>query len=264
MEAPKERRGIFGDLGVALGFLTVFPVPDRVWDGPREYGRAFSWFPVVGLVVGLALGLAAVSLSFALPAGVSAALVVAFWVFLTGGLHFDGLMDSCDGLLCARSAEERIEVMRDSRVGAFGVLGGVCLVLVKFSALAALFESSAMSVAASLVAAAVAGRWMMALAVVAFPYNRHGGALGESFVAGAGARQLFAATLSAALVLSGVAVLQGSAGLAVVAVAASVAATGAVAWLAVSRIRGLTGDVYGAICEVSEAAALVAVAGWVL
>lgn len=262
---PKQRRGPIGDLGVAFGFLTVFPVPARgVEDGPAGYGRAFSWFPVVGLALGAVMAAAGFVFSLVLPAGVSAALVVALWVFLTGGLHLDGLMDSCDGLFCSKPPDERLTIMRDSRVGAFGVLGAVVVILVKYSALAALFELPAVSpMFAALVAAPVLGRWAMALAVVAFPYHRHGDTLGGTFVAGAGRRQLALASASGLAILGGL--VAGGGSLApFAALAAGTIATVAVAWFALSRLPGLTGDVYGATCEVVEAAALVAIVGWML
>ncbi|MDQ3506779.1 MAG: adenosylcobinamide-GDP ribazoletransferase [Actinomycetota bacterium] len=263
---PKQRRGPIGDLGIAFGFLTVLPVPTRGGDGPAGYGRAFSWFPVVGLALGAVMAAAGLLLSLFFPAGVSAALVVALWVFLTGGLHLDGLMDSCDGLLCSKPPDERLAVMRDSRVGAFGVLGAVVVLLVKYSAIAALFELSAVPLISALVAAPVLGRWAMALTVVAFPYHRHGDTLGGTFTAGVGRRQLVFASVSGLAVIGGLAAFQGSLA-PFAALAAGAIAAVAVAWFALSRLPGLTGDVYGATCEAVEAAALVAlvgVVGWVL
>ncbi|MGI8540990.1 MAG: adenosylcobinamide-GDP ribazoletransferase [Rubrobacteraceae bacterium] len=265
-EHPKSRQGLAKDLEVAFGFLTVFPVPARVWDGPAGYGRAFSWFPVVGLALGAVMAAAGFVFSLVLPAGVSAALIVALWVFLTGGLHLDGLMDSCDGLFCSKPPDERLAVMRDSRVGAFGALGAVVVLLVKYSAIAALFELSAVSLISALVVAPVLGRWAMALAVVAFPYHRHGDTLGGTFIAGAGRRQLVLASASGLAVLGGLAAFQGSLA-PFAALAAGAIAAVAIAWFAFSRLPGLTGDVYGATCEAVEAAALVAlvgVVGWVL
>lgn len=261
-EQPKERRGPVGDLGAAFGFLTVFPVPTRVWDESARYGRVFSWFPIVGLALGAVMAGAGVSLALFLPTGVAAALVVALWVLLTGGLHLDGLMDSCDGLFCAKSPEERLAVMRDSRVGAFGSLGAILVLLVKYSSLSALLELGAVPLAAALAAAPVAGRWAMALAVVAFPYYRHGDSLGEMFTSGAGARQLALASACGLAAIAGLAFWQGSLAPFAAIVGGGVAAV-SVARFALSRMPGLTGDVYGAIGEVSEAAALVAFVGWI-
>jgi adenosylcobinamide-GDP ribazoletransferase len=256
-----SKRRLLEDAGAAFGFLTVFPVPCR--EPAAGYGRAFSWFPAVGLALGLCLAAAGLALGLFLPSGVAAALVVALGVLLTGGLHLDGLMDSCDGLFCARPPEERLAVMADSRVGAFGVLGAVAVLLTKYAALAALFELPAAFLAAALVLTPLLGRWAMVLAVVAFPYHRRGPTLGRTFTAGAGGRQLAAASVWGLAACGGLAALLGSlAPLAALAAAGGV--TGLVVGFALSRLPGLTGDVYGATGEVVEAAALVALAGWLL
>ncbi len=148
-------------------------------------------------------------------------------MLLTGGLHLDGLMDTCDGVFCVRSPEERLVIMRDSHVGAFGVLGAVCLLLVKFAALGALLAGDRQLLLGGLLVAPMLSRWAMVLAAVCFPYGRSGETLGSSFHRTVGPVQL-AATLAYL-----------------------------VARFALSRLPGLTGDVYGAINEVIETLVLV-------
>ena len=77
------------------------------------------------------------ALRLVFPGSVAAALVLVAWVALTGALHLDGFLDACDGLLGGGTPEERLRIMRDERVGAFALAGGILLLLVKYSALAA-------------------------------------------------------------------------------------------------------------------------------
>lgn len=248
------------DLARAFGFLTVLPTPEGVWKRPGPFGRSFSWFPLVGLVLGGLSAVAALGLGAVLPAGVVAALVVALGVALTGGIHLDGLMDSCDGLLCAKTPEERLAVMRDSRVGAFGVLGATCVLLSKYAALSALLAAGAGALAALLLAPAL-GRWAMVFAAVSFPYGRAGGSLGSAFVRGAGPRQLVLASATVLVAAAGLCLWSGTAA-PVAALAAALVVAWALCRFALSRLPGLTGDVYGGVGEVVEVAVLVVFAGW--
>lgn len=254
---------IVSDLAVALGFLTIIPVPVRLFPEGTSFGRSFSWFPLVGLIIGGILSGAALLSGGLLPDQVLAALLVALWAAVTGGLHLDGLMDSSDGMFCAKSPEERLVVMRDSRVGAFGVLGALVVLLLKFASLGALAGGGDVFVLIpALVAAPVLARWAMTFAVVAFPYHRHGDTLGDAFTREAGARQMLPATATALFVLGGLVFYVGllpvvSAGI------GAVVATCLVAGFALAKLGGLTGDVYGAIGEVVEVVVLVVFSAFV-
>lgn len=135
------------------------------------------------------------------------------------------------------------------------------VMLVKYSAFAAVLDLPPIHLAAFLLFVPVVGRWAMVFAVVAFPYHHHGDTLGSTFVRGAEARELVFASVSMGFVLVGIAVYLGSAA-PFFALFAGMLATLAVAGFALSRLPGFTGDVYGAVCEVSEAAALVALVWW--
>jgi adenosylcobinamide-GDP ribazoletransferase len=169
------------------------------------------------------------------------------WVLATGALHLDGFLDSCDGLFGGRTAEARLRIMRDERAGAFAVIGGVLLLLVKYACLAALASR-----AAALIVAPAVARGGMAVAVVAFPYARPEG-LGRCMKDHAGWWQ---AALSGIIAVAAATLAAQWLGLVVVAVA--VATTGAVAVLVLRRLPGFTGDVYGALCEMLEAITLLA------
>lgn len=238
---------------VALRFLTALPLPAKeVVHG--ELGRSTAYFPLVGLFLGLLLAWLDALLQLAFPISVSSAVVLVALVLLTGALHLDGLMDSCDGLFGRREPARRLEIMRDSRVGSFGVLGAIGLLLVKYAAIGALpgaWRFGGLALMPTL------GRLAMVVAVWGFPYARPQG-LGRPFKEDVTWREVTVATLSAVLV-AWVALQQ-------VGIAALLVGTLAT-WLLASfirgRIAGLTGDSYGAINEVVEVVSLLAIVAMV-
>jgi cobalamin 5'-phosphate synthase/cobalamin synthase len=244
-EAPAVALGgTGGGMAGALSFLTPFggaTVPDP---------RAFSWFPLAGALLGLLLGLwwrLAEELTGPLLA---AALVVVADLVLTGALHFDGLVDSADGLLPHLSRERRLAVMAEPAAGAFGVAAGGAALLLRTGALAA-FPGSRPLLLGALWSAS---RTAMAVTARRLPYARPGG-LATAFLGKAGSRYLLAGGIALALVL---ATLDSDAALAGVA-AAALAAAG-VAELAHQRLGGFTGDTLGATGVVAETAGLIVTA----
>lgn len=234
---------------VAARYLTVLPLPATA--EPGDLGRAAGWFPVVGLLVGLLTGVALVGLATVVPLPVAAVLAAGVWVFLTGGLHLDGLADTLDGLGGGFSRDEALAIMRDARVGAYGVIGIVLVLGLKVAVLASLPLGLAWRAA---VAAAVLGRVGPLVLVRLCPPARGEGA-GQSFAGSVGSGALGWALLVAAAVTIG---LLGPWGL----LAVAAAALDAVAFAAYLRCRlgGLTGDCLGALVEGSEASVLTVVA----
>lgn len=236
------------DLRAALTFLTILPVGYR--EG-RKPGYAYSWFPLVGLLIGLAL-MAVAALTALSPAGVQALLVLVAWVALTGGLHLDGLADSCDGLLATTTPERRLEIMKDPRAGSWAVVGVVLLLLGKW----VLIPEAGMT---ALLIAPVAGRWVMTLAAWAFPYARSTG-LGAWFKDGLGWPQIALATLTTAGTILFTAALDVRVGL--ILPVALLMLFGLGRWMAGRLGGGLTGDCYGALCEITEWACLLGMVLW--
>ncbi|MGB3300819.1 MAG: adenosylcobinamide-GDP ribazoletransferase [Phormidesmis sp.] len=147
----------------ALMFYTCLPIP-RSW--PLEFRWIAQWVPLIGAAVGGLLAAANWALSaLHLPNTLASALVVALGIALTGGLHLDGVMDAADGL-AVPDASRRLEVMADSRMGAFGGMAAIVLVLLKVLALAALVDNRAFV----LIAVAVWGRWGQQWAIARYPY----------------------------------------------------------------------------------------------
>jgi adenosylcobinamide-GDP ribazoletransferase len=237
-------------IAAALQFLTVMPPLVRRPFTPAELGRSVGWFPLVGLLLGELLAGLNWCLGLAFPPGLTAALVLTAWVLLTGALHLDGFLDACDGLLGGLTPESRLRIMRDERVGAFAVVGGILLLLLEYAAL-----SGTPDRLAALMVAPVVGRWGIALAVVAFPYGRAEG-LGRAMKDNAGAAQLLLASVVAGAVVGVVAgLLPGGRRAALV-----LPMGGVIVWLggrfAMRRLPGLTGDVYGALCTLLEVTVL--------
>lgn len=237
----------------AIGFLTVLPVPARWRTEPRHLARSVRWFPLVGAVVGLLLAGLDALLGLVLSGPVRDALVVVALLVLSGALHLDGLMDTCDGVFAQVPPERRLEIMRDSHVGSFGVAAGGLALLGKYAALASLGATPRW---AALLAMAVLGRWAMALAIGSFPAGRPEG-LGRLVKDATGPADLAFAALWAAVIL-----------------AATLRAPGLLLFLAVSALAwllgrllsaslpGLTGDTYGALNELAELAALALIPLW--
>lgn len=232
----------------ALQFLTVLPAPlARPMERPAF---SLAYFPLVGLLLGAILAGLDWTLRLFLPLSlVNGALIIAL-IILTGGLHLDGFMDTCDAIPGSYPSSRRLEVLRDLRVGSYSVLGLLSLLMAKYLALSALPDSLRLS---TLLLMPVLGRWSMALAIPMFPYARAGG-LGEGLKKAA---TWWSLALAAFLVLvisylalqgTGVAALAGACLLCLL-----------MGWHFTRRLSGLTGDTYGAINEVVEVAVLVMV-----
>jgi adenosylcobinamide-GDP ribazoletransferase len=108
---------------IAIGFFTRLPVPKAEFTEER-FRRAMVLAPLVGLVIGVILVAIRLVLAFIeAPDMIAGAVLVCSYIFITGGLHFDGLADTCDGIFSGRSREQSLEIMKDSRIGVFGTLG---------------------------------------------------------------------------------------------------------------------------------------------
>ena len=279
-------------LRAAIGFLTILPAGRR---GPApDLSRAPAWFPVVGLLLGVFVAVVDVLFRLAyvipwfptgapdlesiltglrgapfllefeeggtmprvhglvefqeVPVLLEGVVLVAVLALLTRGLHLDGLADTYDALAGVHDRERRLEILRDPQIGAFGVVAVVLLLLAKVSALAALPGESRLWTIALV---PCLSRWAILVVMDRFAYVRREG-LGTPFLHGGGRGRLPAG--SAVAVVATV-VLTGPVGLLLMAAAGLVA--GAVGMWAKRRIGGVTGDIYGAACETSEAAVLV-------
>jgi adenosylcobinamide-GDP ribazoletransferase len=238
----------------AVAFLTPFGGAR-----PPDAGT-LDWFPLVGACLGLVLGGVWWVASRAWTGPVAAAVVVAADLVITGLLHFDGLIDSADGLLPPLAPARRLEVMADPHVGAFGVVVAAAVLLMRWASLATLHPGILL----------VAGLWCLsrtAMAVVARtqPYVRGAGGLAHAFGVASTGRSGMRQWLPLGAGLALVALLLGfwRVGPGAAAGGAAVVTVAAVVLLARRRIGGYTGDVLGACGVLAESVGLiVAAARW--
>ena len=248
----------------ALGLFTILPVRAVPEIGRPDAARAVLWLPVAGLL--LSVPAAGVLLGVQAGGGsaprrlLAAALAIGVLALLTGGLHLDGLADTADGLGSRRPRDEALAIMRRSDVGPFGVVALLFTVLVQVTALATV--TAGWPGAAALAVAAVTGRTAVVLATgPGSPAARPDGF--GALVAGATsarARITAVAVLLAAAAATAAAWGWYPAARAVIAVLAGLCAAGLLRRLAVRLLGGMTGDVFGALVEVSSATVLLALA----
>ena len=232
----------------AWAFLTRLPGGAHPGDD-RELGRSVPWFPVVGAVLGALSGTVYWALHGPLGAPLAAVLAVAVGAVATGCFHEDGLADTADALSGA-SRERRLAIMKDSRVGAFGVLALVLATLVRVFAVSSLAATDG---PIALVVAHMLGR-TMAVAVMGAAPAAVGTGLGHSYTA----HLPRAWTVAAVVITSAAGASLGLPGAVSLAAAASGAVlVGLIAWRA---FGGITGDVLGATEQVAEMAVLVSAA----
>lgn len=164
---------------IAATFLTRLPFPSPADVSQEEFTASQRYYPLVGLLIGLILTGSALFLQRFYPPIVIAALLLIEELLLTGGIHMDGYMDSMDALWSARTPERMLEIMKDSRVGAFGALSAIALLLLKFTLLASLGSVFPLSILPFLIMP-VLSRWMFLIGVLYYPYARKAG-LGQGF-----------------------------------------------------------------------------------
>ncbi|MFA5515734.1 MAG: adenosylcobinamide-GDP ribazoletransferase [Desulfuromonadales bacterium] len=232
------------ELRLAGAFLTILPVADKVPCDPPRLGRSMAFSTAIGLLLGLGLVLLDQVLGAIFPRPVLDALLILSLIGVTGGLHLDGVADLADGLAGGKDREGILRIMKDSRVGAMGVIALVMLLLLKFLALNSV---PAGQKTAALICMPAAGRWMQVVLAFACAYARPEGGTGGAFVEHVGRREaLFASsTLLLALLL-----LFGGKGLALFLLLA-LAAWAAIVYFR-RRLGGVTGDVLGAATERTE------------
>ena len=247
--------------------MTILPATSipgaRQWNPTQqELSNSRAFYPAVGLLLGLLLVGLERGCSEVFPVYLSAAVLLVSLIVVNRGLHLDGLMDTCDGIFGGFTQERRLEIMRDSQVGAFGVAGAAGILLLKYGALVSLLGLAGSGIEWSLLIFPMLSRWSMVVALGAFPYVRSQG-LGSPFHQGG----IILPTMLAGITAIAGAVLLGS-----IAGAGMLAGATLITWLLgrtmAAKLGGLTGDSYGAINEVIEMLGLMAVVamashGWV-
>jgi adenosylcobinamide-GDP ribazoletransferase len=244
-EAVSHKPAGWVALLAAIQFLMISPAFIKRDFTTLEMGRSVGYYPLVGMLIGAILVGANWVLARIFPDMIVVGVLLAIWILITGALHLDGFLDTCDGLLGGFTPESRLEIMRDERIGAYAFSGGVLLLLLKFSAMYTLADR-----ATALFLTPVMGRWAITLAIVSFPYARQQG-LGREIKNAARWQELLLASI-----FSSVAAWLAASwiGLLIVGFVALLAYL--IGRFTMARLPGLTGDIYGAVNEIVELAVL--------
>ncbi len=230
-------------LWIAVSFLTTLPPRYKgEWD-EQAFSRAAVFYPFVGLLIGAAVAAVLWLLAF-IHSGVAAFFAVLTGVVITGGLHLDGYMDLCDGVLASRGPERALEIMKDSHVGSFAVVGVVLLLLGKYALYSWLLTVE--GVVLSVLAAFTFSRFMMVYAIIAYPSARETG-LGHTVQ-----RHVPKKALAWSLIIAVLPALIGGSAAVLTALPLSFLLMVFFIGRANRYFGGLTGDVYGAIAEIAE------------
>ncbi|QDR80366.1 Adenosylcobinamide-GDP ribazoletransferase [Sporomusa termitida] len=234
------------DFFTGLQFLTRIRVIEQTDWSPDSFGRSVKYFTLIGAIIGLILAVINYALSQFLPAHVLAAVIILAEIVLTGGLHCDGFMDTADGVFSGRPRERMLEIMKDSRVGANGVVAFGLLLLLKYSLIV---DMTPAMLTSALLVMPVAGRLAMVISITSFPYARPDG-MGKAFAQYAGRSTLLIAVIAALVIVLPLGLT-----------AAVSAGAGVLAGVLSARyfagvLGGLTGDTYGAVTYLTELMAL--------
>jgi adenosylcobinamide-GDP ribazoletransferase len=240
---------MFTRIKFVLSFLTIIPV-DMKNMPESEVAASSRFFPLAGWLIGSLIGLLAflcIGLNF--PFWIIAVLLTGFQAWITRGLHLDGLADLLDGLGGAYEPEKRLQIMKDSATGAFGVIGLVLILFLKISALAAIFEYPYQGWLVLIILPPVAARWTFVFLAYKSKYPREKGT-GHQFIGKVNTLDLGIATMFMVPFL-------GWWQFALPIITGSILPGLILRQISPSAIGGITGDVLGASCELGEAL------GWV-
>lgn len=227
-----------------MQFLTSIPIPLEVEAYDEDFGKGLVLAPLVGLVLGGILGISYFALHFVFSKNICAVFILIEYVFLTGGLHMDGLGDTFDGIFSNRPKERILEIMRDSRVGTNAVLASVLVLLLNYSLLSGMNSKFIIKV---LILMPVAGRVGSIIGASLSDYARKGEGLGKSFIDYCSIKEFIAGIIVYILCFL-VVNLKFSYIIIVFPIITAVIVTK----LFTRKINGATGDVLGAICEINQ------------
>ncbi|MFH1305996.1 MAG: adenosylcobinamide-GDP ribazoletransferase [Candidatus Omnitrophota bacterium] len=239
---------------IALQFLTILPVKIKTEVKNEDHGGSLLYFPVVGLIIGLLL-CAVLFLCRNFPIPVRSVLILIASVVVTGGIHLDGFADTCDGFYVSGSGARALEVMKDSRIGAIGAIGLVCLLLLKFALISGIPGGVLWR---ALIMAVSFARWIQVLMCYKSECARKGGTA-ACFIDHCSGREFLIGGIFTMILFF---VLAGAAGL-VIMVLSLLPPLGFMLY-ANKKISGMTGDTIGAASEIAEVSVLFFALIWMI
>lgn len=232
------------ELVIAIQFMTRIPLKINIEMDEATFGRCSRYFTFIGAIIGALMTLTAYFANMILQPFTTAVILFVGEILLTGGLHLDGFMDTCDGVFSGRKKERILEIMKDSRVGAMGVTGFFVLAIFKLALFMELLSSSVFY--PIIFTMPILGRWIMLLAITFYPYARNDG-LGIIFRKQANKKSFI--VISFISLIPFICFLPN-----IMLVTVPLTALAAVIFLngINNTLEGQTGDTYGAINEIAE------------
>ncbi|MEW6095700.1 MAG: adenosylcobinamide-GDP ribazoletransferase [bacterium] len=238
------------DFIIAFQFLTRFTISSKELELSKEdLAKAMVCFPIIGMVIGSFLVLINFGLSLFLPALVVDGFIIVSLIFITSGLHLDGFADTIDGFSSGKSKKEILDIMSDSRVGAIGVIGIFCLLIIKF----AIIHEMAIEVKnIALILMSVLGRWAMVMAAASSNYAKDSDGLGKPFTDYVETKEFVFATIITVLIGWGLFSWGTLPYKGIILILIVYLVNLYLLKFVKGKIDGVTGDVLGAICEITE------------
>ncbi|MBR5913652.1 MAG: adenosylcobinamide-GDP ribazoletransferase [Selenomonadaceae bacterium] len=245
---------------IGLQFLTRITIKTQTEWTEENFGKSVKYFPLIGAVVGL-IAAALTGFFFVVTGGklpiLAGAIAFTLPIIITGGIHCDGFMDSVDGLFSGREREKILEIMKDSRVGAFGAVGLVLLATLEVATLIELLQLSIVWSLAAIFSAPIISRLMMVVTIGKFPYARREG-MGKAFAKYTTRRTIFFALIETVLIFVPLIFFDVKIFLTVIfAAIISLGFTFYFGNFAIKKIGGVTGDIYGAVSTLVELIVLI-------
>jgi len=231
------------DVKVSLQFLTILPFKEKELK-PEEMEQSIPYFPLAGLILGILAYISYVFFSLVLPRAICDILVLLVLALLTGGLHLDGLSDTLDGLAFGKDRESSLRIMKDSRLGAFGATGLVFAILIKFLALNHIETSF---IDNTLFLMPLLGRWSVLILGYRSQYAGYENGIGKVFVEKTTKE---ACIKGSVIALIASLLFFGFRGIVILGLLYGVIFF--IKKYFKKRLGGITGDVYGAVIELSE------------
>ena len=227
----------------AISFLTILPIRSNIED-EKEFSKIMAFFPIVALILGIIYcSISNLVYNFADSLFFSSVIYVLSSIIFTGGLHYDGLADSCDGLFSGREKDKILEIMQDSRIGTFGVLGIIVNVLLKLGIVYIFIQYDILNFA---IFSVIFSRTMQIIYAYFGNYPKKNG-MGNFFVGKIGR-----GTLRLAVTLDIIIVLILSLFTFIISFIISFAIMLGIKHMIYKKIGGITGDILGFIAEISE------------
>jgi adenosylcobinamide-GDP ribazoletransferase len=239
---------------IGLQFLTRIRLVTQTEWSLDSFGKSVKYFPLVGLVIGSILAIVAYFFIIYLPLHhilvpkhIISTVLLILSILITGGLHCDGFMDTMDGVFSGRARDTMLEIMKDSRVGANGVTAFIMLILCKWSLLLDILPEN---LVIALFIMPIISRLGMVMGITLFPYARPDG-MGKAFAQYADKKSLMIAILSTFIFVVPLGAIS------IISMISVAIFTILFCKYITNVLGGLTGDVYGALTELSEVIVLV-------